>query len=243
MDATTAWDGARNLRDLGGLPLVGGGRTAPGQVFRSAAPDHLSARGWQDARAAGLLRVVDLRNDEEKGRRTAPTEVEVVAAPLEDPHDGVYLEEVGAWLDHPAGWEPTLRFFPGLVAEAFTAVAGSPGPVLLHCAGGRDRAGLLSVLILAVAGVEPVAVVADYAGGFRGAAAHPGHGLAWDGTTASWVRRDDPPPTPEELEDRVAERLPAARSFLAGTDVPAYLRGAGVGSGDLDWLRARLRGP
>ena len=34
-----AWDGARNLGDLGGLALTAGGTTAPGRVFRSAAPE------------------------------------------------------------------------------------------------------------------------------------------------------------------------------------------------------------
>lgn len=65
---TLSWDGARNLADLGGLPLLTGGRTASCRVFRSAAREWMTERGWADARAAGLTTVVDLRNDMERGR-------------------------------------------------------------------------------------------------------------------------------------------------------------------------------
>ncbi|VXA92049.1 tyrosine-protein phosphatase [Nocardioides sp. AX2bis] len=240
---TPRWDGARNLRDLGGLPLAGGGRTRGGQVFRSAAPTTMTDRGWREAASAGLARVVDLRNAEEREGGRHPggaVGVEVVHAPLEDPHDAAYLEEVGPWLDHPHGWEATVRRFPDLVAAAVVAVVEAPGPVLLHCQGGRDRAGMLSALLLAAVGVETDAVVGDYAGGFRGAATHPGHGLAWDGATGSWVTRTDPVPTAAELEHRVADRLPAARAYLLGTDVPAVLLAAGVPASALVSLRTRL---
>lgn len=241
---TPRWDGARNLRDLGGLPLVGGGRTRTGQVYRSAAPTTMTDRGWREAAAAGLVRVVDLRNAEERegGPHPAPPGVEVVHAPLEDPHDEAYLDEVGPWLDHPHGWAPTVRRFPDLVATAVAAVAEAPGPVLLHCQGGRDRAGMLSALVLAAAGVETDAVVADYAGGFRGAAGHPGHGLAWDTAAGAWVPRTDPVPTAAVLEESVAARLPDARAYLEGTDVPAALLAAGVPYASLTALRARLDG-
>ncbi len=239
---TPRWEGARNLRDLGGLPLVAGGRTAARQLYRSAAPETVTDRGWREAVGDGLSRVVDLRNAAERTAVVAPAGVGVVHAPLEDPHDTAYLEEVGPWLDHPRAWEPTVRRFPALVAAAVVAVAEAPGPVLLHCQGGRDRAGLLTALLLAVAGVETDAVVADYAGGFRGAAAHPGHGLAWDADAAAWVRRTDPRPTPAVLEDRVAARLPHARAYLLATDVPAVLGAAGVPARALTGLGARLRG-
>ncbi len=244
---TPRWDGARNLRDLGGLPLAGGGRTRAGQVFRSAAPVRMTDRGWSQAAAAGLSRVVDLRNADERedvtGHAGVGVDVDVVHAPVEDPHDPAYLEEVGPWLDHPRGWGPTVRRFPGLVAAAVVAVAEAPGPVLLHCQGGRDRAGLVSALLLTAVGAEPGAVVEDYAGGFRGAAEHPGHGLAWDAASGSWVTRTDPVPTPTELEDRVADRLPDARAYLIGTDVTAVLLAAGVPAASLAALRARLIAP
>jgi protein-tyrosine phosphatase len=50
------------------------------------------------------------------------------------------------------------------IARAFRALAEAPpGAVVVHCFGGRDRTGVLVALALAVAGVEPAAIVADYA--------------------------------------------------------------------------------
>lgn len=37
-----------------------------------------------------------------------------------------------------------------------------PGGVLIHCAGGRDRAELVSLLLLALVGVAPAEIAADY---------------------------------------------------------------------------------
>jgi protein-tyrosine phosphatase len=59
------WDGFFNARDLGGLPVRGGGRTRRGSLIRSADLRFVTRNGWQQARAAGVRTVVDLRNDEE----------------------------------------------------------------------------------------------------------------------------------------------------------------------------------
>ena len=128
-----AWDGARNLADLGGLPFTAGGRTAHGRVFRSAATESMTDQGWADARAAGLATVVDLRNQRERGRGAAAG-IAVVHAPTEDPDDAEFLSECGPWLDHPRSWAANLRLYPDKLARVFTAIAESGGPVLIHCA-------------------------------------------------------------------------------------------------------------
>ncbi len=56
------WSGASNLRDLGGREMRGGGLTASGRVFRSAAPEFMTGEGWRKAKAAVLRTVIDLRN-------------------------------------------------------------------------------------------------------------------------------------------------------------------------------------
>jgi len=141
-----AWDGARNLGDLGGWPRAGGRRTKPGRVFRSAAPEWLTDRGWADARAAGLATVVDLRNEMERGRTEvhpvvatdAMAGITVVHTPTEDPSDAQFLAECGPWLDHPRSWRPNLGFYPDKIARVLSAIADARRPVLIHCAGGRD---------------------------------------------------------------------------------------------------------
>lgn len=241
------WDGARNAADLGGLPLAGGGVTASGRVFRSAATEWLTDDGWRASRDAGLACVVDLRNDAERGRRdvhpvlTAATPVPVVAAPTEDPDDPGFLEECGPWLDHPRSWAPNLRRYPDRLARVFRAIADAPGPVLVHCAGGRDRTGMVCSMLLALTGVEPEAIAASYEHGFRGAGVHRGHGLAYDAGSGTWAEVDEDAWTTDELDEAMRSRVPAVHAWLAGTDVASYLLDAGLDPAAVERLRTLLR--
>jgi len=244
-----AWDGARNAADLGGLPLVYGGTTVYGRVWRSAAPEWMTAAGWQAARAAGLARVIDLRNDAECGRRPehpivdeqAIGNVTVVRAPTEDPDDPDFLEECGAWLDHPRSWTPNARHYPAKFAHVFSSIAAADGSVLIHCAGGRDRTGMVASMLLALTGAEPAAIAANYEDGFRGAGAHRGHGLGYDPATGEWIEAPDEVWSTTELDEALADRMPALMQWLQETDVEAYLLGAGVDADDIARLRQKLR--
>ena len=58
---------------------------------------------------------------------------------------------------------PHLRAMPDRIGAALQAVADAPpGAVLFHCMGGRDRTGLLAMVLLAAAAVEPADIVDDY---------------------------------------------------------------------------------
>lgn len=243
------WEGVRNAADLGGLPLVDGGVTAFGRVWRSAATEWMTERGWAEARADGLATVVDLRNGRERGRRrhhpvvndTARGEVRLVRAPTEDPDDADFLEECGRWLDHPRSWTPNAHRYPEKIALAFGALAASDGPTLVHCAGGRDRTGMVCSMLLALTGVEHDAIADSYEDGFRGAGAHRGHGLAYDPSTAAWVEADDRAPwTARELDRAMADRIPVLLRWLADFDVESYLRDTGLDPETLDRLRTVL---
>ena len=52
---------------------------------------------------------------------------------------------------------------PDQVVAAVRTIAGSAGPVLVHCAAGKDRTGVVVALALSAVGVRPEAIVADYA--------------------------------------------------------------------------------
>src|SRR4030095_1754755 len=51
------------------------------------------------------------------------------------------------------------------VAEAMAAIASAPadGAVLIHCAAGKDRTGLISALLLGLVDVPAETIAADYA--------------------------------------------------------------------------------
>ena len=55
------WEALRNARDLGGLPIAGGGETRFGAIVRSDTLRQLTPTGWSALRGYGVRTVVDLR--------------------------------------------------------------------------------------------------------------------------------------------------------------------------------------
>jgi protein-tyrosine phosphatase len=232
------WDGCWNVRDLGGLP-VDGGATRLGAIVRADDISQLSPAGWDSLVAYGVRRIVDLRHEDPPYQ--AP--VEVVRVPLVE--DGAFAEidELLAGVDDPVEWRRrNYRWFLEHRLEAFgravTAVAaGSDGVVVVHCAGGVDRTGLVVALLLRIAGVAVEAVTADYVESEAN----------WAPLVGEWI--DGAHSTDERTKRRFLSIMPPAamRDTLRWLDrerggVREYLVEAGVARNDLDRVRQRLRG-
>jgi hypothetical protein len=162
------FDADINARSLAGLPRSAGGVTSGG-VWRSAAPDLLDDHGWDDIVHAGVTRIVDLRNGSERESLRSASAIDVVHAPLEDPDDPDYMALwEGNWA-HPDFYAWGISRWPHLWRAALGGVADAPaGVVLVHCAGGRDRTGMVSAILLETAGVERGAILDDYERGILG---------------------------------------------------------------------------
>ena len=244
------WDGCLNVRDLGGLPTQDGGETRYGAVVRADNVRQLNDEGWQALVDHGVRTVVDLRRDREL-LEDPPAEipVEVLHVPFvrasEEERQLVDAEvdaAVAAAPDHAAATRDVyvifLEHFGANVASALRAVADAPeGGVVVHCAGGKDRTGLVAAFLLHLAGVDDETIAADYA--LSEARLRPRH--------ERWFAAAE---TPEELEqlERIT-RTPAEtmRGLLAELGrryggVAAYLRSTGLTDDDLERARARLRG-
>lgn len=235
-----AWQGSFNLADVGGLPLRDGGVTRPGIVYRSGRTEYLTAEGWRVARAAGITTVIDLRNPGENAPEAEAPVVEAdamegirfVSCPTEDPDDPQFIEACGAWLDHPRSYPDNIRLYPEKFATVFREIAVAEDSVLVHCAAGRDRTGMVMAMLLHLTGVAPEAIADDYvAAAIRfnaGLGVVPGLTLE---TAHSAVL----------MEDRIASRRPALLGWLAHLDVGTYLRDAGLSEAEIDSVRTRLR--
>lgn len=156
--------GAFNFRDLGGLPAGPGHRIRDGLLFRS---DTLQALTGQDTAylvdEVGLQMVVDLRTGREtveQGRGPlATTGICYFNAPLhEAPASDLppaeqalhfYLSHIGS---------PTSQV--ATVVQVVCALAGRP--LLVHCAAGKDRTGLVVALLLRLLGTADDVIVADF---------------------------------------------------------------------------------
>jgi protein-tyrosine phosphatase len=198
------WEGAYNVRDLGGLPAAGGRRIRWGAVVRGDALDGLNAAGWEAVQRHGVRTIVDLRNDDERGADASPRPAGITTlhVPLDATEDREFWDvwESGPQFGTPLYYRPHLDRFPERSAAVLAAIArAAPGGVAYHCGGGRDRAGQVTMLLLALAGVALEDIVADYALGEDGARARceargePDQGpmlaayLAEHGTTAGEV--------------------------------------------------------
>lgn len=244
------WPGARNLRDLGSRALRDGGVTAAGRVFRSGAPEYLADEGWRKAKAAGLRTVIDLRNaPAETGRGPhhpviGPESLSglvFVPAPTEDPGDAEFLRVCGPWLDHPRSWADNARLAPARITAVMRTIVGAESAILVHCAGGRDRTGMICAMLLDLAGATADAIADDYADGWHGAGAYPGHSWAYDPRRQTWREQHQPPAEPAELRRQLAEREPALRDWIRSFDTSGYLASNGLINREISTLKALLR--
>lgn len=161
------WEGCFNVRDLGGLGTRDGGRTRRGSIVRADGLNRLTDNGWAALVAHGIRTVIDLRNDDELDSDVAarPESVETVHIALDDIEDRDFWEQV--WANDLDGSPLYFRLFlerkPQQCAAALKAIAhAEPGGVVFHCGRGRDRTGLVALLVLEIAGVSADDIVADY---------------------------------------------------------------------------------
>ncbi|MFT3866445.1 MAG: tyrosine-protein phosphatase [Solirubrobacterales bacterium] len=229
------WQGTFNTRDLGGLAADGGRLTRRGAVVRSDSLARLEAQGWEEAEAFGIRTVVDLRNESEIGADAAPrpASIETVNIPLDVTEDREFWDvwEAGPQYATPLYYRPHLERFPERSAAVVRAIAQAPpGGVVFHCAGGRDRAGQISILVLALAGVAPATIAADYA--LSDECLRPLY-LSQGG-------EDEGPKIAAFLRERGTTATELIVELLAAFDVEAALSAAGLTEADLAALRRRL---
>ncbi|CAN5352914.1 hypothetical protein BH11ACT3_BH11ACT3_16430 [soil metagenome] len=155
------------------MPLRDGGATRSGVYWRSAHPDGLDAAGWAELYSVGIRTVVDMRNPDERADAAKnPGGIDVLSLPLERlDHPDYATTWQGNWAT-PEFYVWGRREWPELWRAVLTAAADASGGVLIHCAGGRDRTGMVVAAIYETAGVERQAILADYVRGIRESSHH-----------------------------------------------------------------------
>lgn len=237
-------DAVHNFRDLGGYPTVDGGTTRWRRLFRADGLYRLTDADVEVVRQLGVRTVIDLRSDGELAERgTFPVEQHSVsfhhvpvidtswsAIDAEGEHDAAdFLER--AYLAMLDEGEERL-------AEALVTLAAAEAlPAVFHCAAGKDRTGMLAMLVLGCLGVPDEYIIADYA-------------LTEEGMQRMlmWAQRQQP-----ELFQRLSTgpvifsaAVPEAMHRMIGHvrarygDIGTFVRAIGVPTEVIDHLRAEL---
>ena len=239
MNRELSWAGCVNVRDLGGVPIDGGGKTRFGVFVRADSVSRLTEDGWSSLVDHGVTRIVDLRWAEETEQDPPrDVDVEVVHVSLLGAYDPDLRDEIDDYLpDDVAGYraQQYLAFLERHrreFARAFAALAEpDDGVVLFHCFAGKDRTGLIAALLLRLAGASIEDAATDY--GASDANVTP--------LFERWIA--DAETDDERHRRRFLARTPAdamARTLRELGDVAAYLREAGVEDAQLTRLRERL---
>ncbi|MFF3286672.1 tyrosine-protein phosphatase [Streptomyces sp. NPDC003023] len=173
--------GVRNFRDVGGLPTVDGRRVRTGRLFRSGHLAHATASDAAFLSTLNLHTIFDFRNAADQRLEGPDIElpgVRNVNLPLTDPADGAEfwkmvrdgdLDELKSILADGKGAGRMIASYRMIIKErtaehsrVLHSLAEDSVPALMHCAAGKDRAGLSVAVSLLAVGVERDAIEADY---------------------------------------------------------------------------------
>jgi len=218
------WDGCTNVRDLGGLGTCDGRMTLWNAIVRSDTPARLTEAGWSALYAYGIRTIISLRTDgmveDELNFASRYPDIATVQVAIEDITDKEFLQQwasTNLW-STPLYYKDALQRWPERHAAVISAIAqAKPGGVLFHCVRGHDRTGIIALLLLALVGVTPDDIIADYE-------------LSSD------------PDRDELLARNHSSVRDAILSALAGLNVDSYLSLGGVSQDDLAAVRKRFVG-
>ncbi|MEV0204495.1 tyrosine-protein phosphatase [Streptomyces sp. NPDC050788] len=247
--------GVRNFRDVGGLPTTDGRRVRFGVLFRSGHLAHATQEDSEFLASLGLHTVFDFRNAADQKLEGPDVElpgVRNVNLPLTDPADGAEfwkmvrdgeIEQLRGILGEGRAANRMITSYRTIIKErtaeharVLRSLAEDSVPALMHCAAGKDRAGLSIAVTLLALGVEREAIVADY---LESNAKHRRYKVRRSSSSAAGY-------SPEVMEllsplfEARAEYLAAAFETIEETwgDVDTYLE---QGLGLTPELRASLR--
>lgn len=161
-----------NTRDLGGIPTKNGQMVMWKKLFRSDDVSRLSASDRRFLKEYGVGVAIDLRSRREREETNYTLEEETS---IETYHVPFMIEEnlVGqnALQIQKTAKEITLYDLYGtfifeqqaIIKKLFTIIYNSfDQGILFHCAAGKDRTGILAVLILGLLEVDDSDIIANY---------------------------------------------------------------------------------
>ncbi|KAI5970287.1 hypothetical protein CANMA_000639 [Candida margitis] len=181
-------DGVSNFRDIGGWKILrptfelskGTGASGlnyyvkPNLAFRCANVANMTELGIQQVQKLGIKVIFDLRSDGEVDKDGYPQGLEKygikrIHAPVYSNDDYSpqaiamrYTNLMTSWSTYVHVYEDMLEFGIESFKTIFQYILHENQPFLFHCTAGKDRTGVLGMLILLLAGVDKHTIGKEY---------------------------------------------------------------------------------
>jgi protein-tyrosine phosphatase len=157
--------GTMNMRDLGGYPTMGGGSTKKGVYYRGDSLHNLTEEDVVALQSLGVTLQVDLRSQQEVNARPS----KLLGAKGIDYYNISLLDHIQS-----SNFENMPQNMSDLYcdlldnnhkkfAAIFRALISTEGACIINCTAGKDRTGVIAMLLLSLAHVDEEIIVEDYA--------------------------------------------------------------------------------
>lgn len=162
----------KNIRDLGGYETQEGYFTKAHKYIRSSAPTKVTKEDLQYIKDYGIKVAIDLRGDFEvkmaKSVFVDDKDIEYIHIDLFDNPGASLVPDNKEFKDMGDLYMIMLDQLQKRIYEVFKVFLNHPyDGILFHCSAGKDRTGVISALLLDLAGCHEYDIVKDYAESFE----------------------------------------------------------------------------
>ncbi|PKP82796.1 MAG: hypothetical protein CVT79_04995 [Alphaproteobacteria bacterium HGW-Alphaproteobacteria-18] len=166
--------GVMNFRQMGGLKGQNGRRIRPGLFWRSAGLDQPHLQDIDQIKSLNLKTIVDLRGDRERAAFPTHPSLTQLCDVIWSPPEAENSQAEALMLLSKSSDDVTLI---GAIASLYTriadqhaahvrmvfdAIASDRVPILVHCAAGKDRTGVVVAIVLEALGVDRRDIMSSY---------------------------------------------------------------------------------
>ena len=148
----------KNMRDLGNYPTKSGGYTKNGTFYRSDLPKNMDDEEIKKILKLNISTVIDLRTEEEVNRKPNSLNIKNI-----DYYNVSLLGDKCPEFekDIPIGYMNILSNNETM-RKTFKIILNAKGSVLFNCTAGKDRTGMVAMLLLKLADVYDEDILVDY---------------------------------------------------------------------------------
>jgi protein-tyrosine phosphatase len=219
--------GTLNTRDLGGYPARNGA-TQFGRIIRSDVPLSLSRQDIGILTNLGVTAAIDFRSASEITAKPSAFSLLPDFSYFHCPF-AIGNQDPGSAEGVPPLYARIISDFP-IMRRVMQTIAGQPGAVVIHCAAGKDRTGVVSALLLLTVGVSESDILVDYQISYT-----------YRRRLIDALRRQHPG-LPEYVgrTDMIYMEKTLDQFFKTYGSIHHYLKGIGLSDEEINQLRSKL---